>query len=183
MTSDYTAVEELQKHAVCASLEESAIQSLHAGLDMDMVSAGLLSLADAVRAGRCSKSDVDRACRRVLEAKYKLGLFDDPYRYCDTTRRAQVMLCPAHRAEARRIAGESMVLLKNEKQVLPLQKKGTIALIGPLANTRPNMSGTWAVAAVPSRYKIGQSYGSPPMVGERSPKPSMWVRFLPSVLT
>ena len=153
VTSDYTAVEELQKHAVCASLEESAIQSLHAGLDMDMVSAGLLSLADAVRAGRCSKSDVNRACRRVLEAKYKLGLFDDPYRYCDTTRRAQVMLCPAHRAEARRIAGESMVLLKNEKQVLPLPKKGTIALIGPLANTRPNMSGTWAVAAVPSRYK------------------------------
>jgi beta-glucosidase len=96
---------------------------------------------------------VDAACRRMLEAKYQLGLFDDPYRYCDTTRRAQVVLSPEHRAEARRIAGESMVLLKNDNDLLPLRKQGTIALIGPLANTRPNMSGTWAVAAVPEHYK------------------------------
>ena len=154
VVSDYTAVEELMDHGVSANLEECAIQCLDAGLDMDMVSDGLEgTLAEAVREGRCDKKVVDAACRRVLEAKYKLGLFDDPYRYCDTTRRAQVVLCPEHRAEARRIAGECMVLLKNEKGVLPLAKKGTIALIGPLADTRPNMSGTWAVAAVPDRYK------------------------------
>ena len=153
VVSDYCGLEQLQDHGVQTDKEQSAIQCLEAGLDMDMVSAGLVSLADAVRAGRCSMKYVDQACRRMLEAKYKLGLFDDPYKYCDTTRREQVILCPEHRAEARKIAGESMVLLKNEKNILPLQKKGTIALIGPLADTRPNMSGTWAVAAVPWRYK------------------------------
>ncbi|MBQ6791714.1 MAG: beta-glucosidase BglX [Paludibacteraceae bacterium] len=154
VVSDYTAVEELMDHGVCADLESSSIQCLVAGLDMDMVSDGLEgTLAKAVQEKRLDIKYVNQACRRVLEAKYKLGLFDDPYRYCDTTRRAQVVLSPEHRAEARRIAGESMVLLKNEKQLLPLAKKGTIALIGPLADTRPNMSGTWAVAAVPWLYK------------------------------
>lgn len=153
VVSDYCGLEQLCDHGVCSTKEEAAIQCLEAGLDMDMVSAELVKLADAVRAGRCSRKQVDQACRRMLEAKYKLGLFEDPYRYCDTTRRAQVVLSPEHRAEARRIAGESMVLLKNENNLLPLRKQGTIALIGPLANTRPNMSGTWAVAAVPERYK------------------------------
>ena len=154
VVSDYCGLEQLQDHGVCSTLEEASIQCLNAGLDMDMVSNGLNgALAEAVREGRCSAKDVDKACRRILEAKYKLGLFDDPYRYCDTTRRAKVILSPEHRAEARRIAGESMVLLKNEHNLLPLRKQGTIALIGPLANTRPNMSGTWAVAAVPWRYK------------------------------
>ena len=153
VVSDYCGLEQLCDHGVCSTKEEAAIQCLEAGLDMDMVSAGLVSLADAVRDGRCSRDVVDAACRRMLEAKYKLGLFDDPYRYCDTTRRAQVVLSPEHRAEARRIAGESMVLLKNDNHLLPLSKQGTIALIGPLADTRPNMSGTWAVAAVPDRYK------------------------------
>jgi beta-glucosidase len=153
VVSDYCGLEQLCDHGVCATKEEAAIQCLEAGLDMDMVSAGLVSLADAVRDGRCSRDVVDAACRRMLEAKYRLGLFDDPYRYCDTTRRARVVLSPEHRAEARRIAGESMVLLKNDNQLLPLRKQGTIALIGPLADTRPNMSGTWAVAAVPDRYK------------------------------
>ena len=153
VVSDYCGLEQLCDHGVCTTKEEAAIQCLEAGLDMDMVSAGIVSLADAVHAGRCSRKYVDQACRRMLEAKYKLGLFDDPYRYCDTTRRARVILSPEHRAEARRIAGESMVLLKNEQNLLPLRKQGTIALIGPLADTRPNMSGTWAVAAVPEHYK------------------------------
>lgn len=155
VVSDYCGLEQLRDHGVCSNKdkEECSLQCLDAGLDMDMVSAGLVSLADAVRAGKCSKQLVDQACRRMLEAKYKLGLFDDPYRYCDTTRREQVILCDAHRAEARKTSAECMVLLKNDKELLPLQKKGTIALIGPLADTRPNMSGTWAVAAVPWRYK------------------------------
>ena len=154
VVSDYCGLEQLRDHGVCPpDKTEASIQCLEAGLDMDMVSAGLVNLADAVRAGRCSERDVDAACRRMLEAKYLLGLFDDPYKYCDTTRREAVILCDEHRAEARRIAGESMVLLKNDNSLLPLGKRGTIALIGPLADTRPNMSGTWAVAAVPERYK------------------------------
>ena len=153
VVSDYCGLEQLQDHGVQDNLENSAIQCLEAGLDMDMVSAGLVALADAVREGRCSMRTVDQACRRMLEAKYKLGLFDDPYKYCDPTRREAVILCDEHRAEARRTAAECMVLLKNDNNLLPLRKNGTIALIGPLANTRPNMSGTWAVAAVPDRYK------------------------------
>ena len=154
VVSDYCGLEQLQDHGVCASLEQAAIQSLDAGLDMDMVSNGLNgTLAQAVREGRCSAKAVDQACRRILEAKYKLGLFDDPYRYCDAERREQVILSPAHRAEARRIATECMVLLKNDNHLLPMKKQGTIALIGPLADTRTNMPGTWSVAAVPERYK------------------------------
>ena len=153
VVSDYCGLEQLCDHGVCATKEEAAIQCLEAGLDMDMVSAGLVALADNQSAISNHQSAIDAACRRVLEAKYQLGLFDDPYRYCDTTRRAQVMRCPEHRAEARRIAGECMVLLKNDNNLLPLRKQGTIALIGPLADTRPNMSGTWAVAAVPEHYK------------------------------
>lgn len=160
VVSDYCGLEQLCDHGVCATKEEAAIQCLEAGLDMDMVSAGLVALADNQSPVTRNpspltphQSAIDAACRRILEAKYQLGLFDDPYRYCDTTRRAQVMRCPEHRAEARRIAGECMVLLKNDNNLLPLRKQGTIALIGPLADTRPNMSGTWAVAAVPEHYK------------------------------
>ena len=151
--ADYTGVEEIWDNGGAEDKTEAGIISLHAGNDMDMVSEVFPNLGDAYRAGRVDIEDIDRACRLVLEAKYKLGLFDDPYRYCDPARREQEILCAAHRAHARQMARESMVLLKNDRQVLPLQKRGTIALIGPLANTRPNMSGTWAVAAVPDRYK------------------------------
>ena len=151
--ADYTGVEEIWDNGGAEDKTEAGIISLHAGNDMDMVSEVFPNLGDAYRAGRVDRKDIDRACRLVLEAKYKLGLFEDPYRYCDPARREQEVLCAAHRAHARQMARESMVLLKNDRQVLPLQKKGTIALIGPLANTRPNMSGTWAVAAVPEQYK------------------------------
>jgi len=110
---------------------------------------------------------LDAACRRILEAKYKLGLFDDPYKYCDLSRPARDIFTREHRDAARRIAAESFVLLKNEpfegqgkkssRPVLPLEKQGTVAVIGPLGNTRSNMPGTWSVAArlddYPSLYE------------------------------
>ena len=151
--ADYTGVEEIWDNGGAEDKTEAGIISLHAGNDMDMVSEVFPNLGEAYEAGRVDIKDIDRACRLVLEAKYKLGLFDDPYRYCDPERRSKEVLCAAHRAHARQMARESMVLLKNDKGLLPLDKKGTIALIGPLANTRPNMSGTWAVAAVPDQYK------------------------------
>lgn len=147
VVSDYTAIFELLAHGVAADLDDASRQSLMAGLDMDMVSNGLLTLSNPdIRA-------VDRACRRILKAKWKLGLFEDPYRYCDTERRATDIYTEASRAEARRVARESMVLLKNEQELLPLDKHATVALIGPLADTRANMPGTWSVAAVFDRYK------------------------------
>jgi len=129
-------------------LQEVSARSLTAGVDMDMVGEGFLTtLKKSLDEGRVSEADIDRACRRILEAKYKLGLFEDPFRYCDAGRADDVLLNAAHLVKAREAAGKSFVLLKNDEQLLPLEKHGTIALIGPLANTGSNMPGTWSVSA------------------------------------
>lgn len=147
VVTDYTAVNELVDHGL-GDLQEVSARSLQAGIDMDMVGEGFLTtLEKSLDAGRVSEADIDRACRRVLEAKYKLGLFDDPFRYCDESRAEAAILHPAHLAKAREAAGKSFVLLKNDERVLPLKKSGTVALIGPLANTGSNMPGTWSVSA------------------------------------
>jgi beta-glucosidase len=128
-----------------SDLQTVAARALKAGLDMDMVGeAYLTTLEKSLEEGKISEKDIDQACRRVLEAKYKLGLFDDPYRYIDESRPANDILSDENRQFAREVAARSMVLLKNENQVLPLEKAGTIALIGPLANDKANMLGTWA---------------------------------------
>lgn len=147
VVTDYTAVNELIDHGL-GDLQEVSARSLKAGIDMDMVGEGFLTtLKKSLDEGRVSEADIDRACRRVLEAKYKLGLFDDPFRYCDESRAEEAILHPAHLAKAREAAGKSFVLLKNDGHVLPLKKSGTVALIGPLANTGSNMPGTWSVSA------------------------------------
>jgi beta-glucosidase len=146
VVSDYTSLNEMINHGV-GDLQTVAAQSLKAGLDMDMVGEGFLStLEKSVKEGKVTVADIDKACLRVLEAKYKLGLFDNPYKSIDESRPAKEILTPENRAAARKIAAHSMVLLKNEGQVLPLKKSGTIALVGPLADKRRNMLGTWVVA-------------------------------------
>ena len=152
VVADYTGVEHLQDNGITSNHELAAIQSIQAGLDMDMASSAFKTLIGAVREGRVSVATIDNACRRILEAKYKLGLFEDPYRYCHSARR-EVVRCAEHRDAARQIAAESMVLLKNEGNLLPLSKEGTIALIGPLADARTHMAGTWSVAAMHENYK------------------------------
>jgi beta-glucosidase len=147
VVSDYTGVSEMIAHGI-GDLKEVSARALDAGLDMDMVSEGLLTtLAASVREGRISEEQVTRACRRILEAKYKLGLFDDPYRYGSEARAKSEVFTPENRAMARRIAAQSFVLLRNEGRLLPLKKQGTLALVGPLANSAVNMAGTWSVAA------------------------------------
>lgn len=147
VVTDYTAVNELIDHGL-GDLQEVSALSLKAGVEMDMVGEGFLTtLKKSLDEGKVSKDEIDRACRLVLEAKYKLGLFEDPFRYCDESRAREVILNPAHLAKAREAAGKSFVLLKNDGQVLPLKKQGTVALIGPLANTGANMPGTWSVSA------------------------------------
>jgi beta-glucosidase len=94
---------------------------------------------------------INEACRRVLEAKYKLGLFEDPYRYCNEEREKTELMSDANLQSAREIAARSFVLLKNDNQVLPLKKSGTIALIGPLADNKRNMLGTWSVSGDPQK--------------------------------
>lgn len=148
VVSDYTGVTEMVDHGM-GSIQDVAALSVNAGVDMDMVSDSFMgTLVQSVKEGKVSEETINTACRRILEAKYKLGLFEDPYKYCDLERPAKQVFCAEHREVARKIAAESFVLLKNEGNILPLQKKGTVAVIGPLANTKANMPGTWSVAAV-----------------------------------
>nr|WP_068888993.1 beta-glucosidase BglX [Pedobacter panaciterrae] len=145
VVTDYTAVNELIDHGL-GDLQTVSALSLNAGVDMDMVGEGFLTtLKKSVQEGKVKTQQIDNACRLVLEAKYKLGLFEDPYRYCNDERAKTEILKPENLQFAREAATQSFVLLKNDKQTLPLKKTGTVALIGPLANTGSNMPGTWSV--------------------------------------
>ena len=147
VVTDYTGINEMIDHGM-GDQQTVAALALNAGVDMDMVSDAFSgTLKKSVEEGKVSAAAIDAACRRILEAKYKLGLFDNPYKYCDVNRPKKQIFTKEHRDIARKTASESFVLLKNEG-VLPLSKKGTIAVVGPLANTRSNMPGTWSVAAV-----------------------------------
>ncbi len=153
LVTDYESIQEIIKHGTAEDLADASAQALNAGTDMDMCSRGYIgTLEQSVLDGRVSAEAVDRACRRVLEAKYRLGLFDNPYKYCDPKRRKKDIFTAENRAAARDIAAETFVLLKNDNGTLPLKKEGRIALIGPLADTRSNMAGTWCVAYTPERY-------------------------------
>lgn len=153
VVTDYGSIGEILQHGTARDLKEASEQSLLAGTDMDMCSQGFVKfLEQSVKEGKVSEEAINTACRRILEAKYRLGLFADPYRYCDSKRQKTDIFTASHRKAARDIAAETFVLLKNDQQLLPLSKKGKIALIGPLADTRNNMSGTWSVAATHDRY-------------------------------
>lgn len=145
VVTDYTGISEMIDHGI-GDLQTVSARALKAGIDMDMVSEGLATVGKSLKEGKVTQAEIDQACRRVLEAKYKLGLFTDPYKYCDVNRAKKEIYTAENRAVARKIASESFVLLKNANNTLPLKKGGTIAVVGPLANTRSNMPGTWSVA-------------------------------------
>jgi beta-glucosidase len=146
VVTDYTAINEMIDHGM-GDLKTVSALALNAGVDMDMVGEGFLTtVKNSMQSGKITLAQIDAACKRILEAKFKLGLFDDPYRYCDPARAASEIYTAANLKDAREIAAESFVLLKNQSQILPLKKSGTIALIGPLADARENMPGTWSVA-------------------------------------
>ena len=145
VVTDYTAINEMISHGM-GNLQTVSALAIKAGVDMDMVGEGFLTtLKKSLAEGKITEADIDLACRRVLEAKYKLGLFDNPYRYINTARMEKEILSEANQNAARKIAASSVVLLKNDKQILPLKKAGTIALIGPLADNKADMLGTWAM--------------------------------------
>ncbi|WP_418502150.1 beta-glucosidase BglX [Flagellimonas sp.] len=144
VVSDYTSLNEMIAHGL-GDLQAVSALALKAGLDMDMVGEGFLTtLKKSLDEGKVTEEEITNACRRVLEAKYISGLFEDPYRYLDSKRPETDILTAENRALARKLAARSFVLLKNENQLLPLQKNKKIALIGPLADSRNNMLGTWA---------------------------------------
>jgi beta-glucosidase len=147
VVTDYTGINEMVDHGI-GDLQTASASALMAGIDMDMVGEGILTTTQkSLKERKVTLQRIDEACRRILEAKYKLGLFDDPYRYCDENRAKTEIFTDANRKIAREIAGQTFVLLKNEGNLLPLKKSGTIALIGPMADNKQNMPGTWSVAA------------------------------------
>ena len=151
VVSDWTAVKELMQHGVAATGEEAGLLALNAGTDIDMVSEIYVKdLPALVRANRISNALVDEAVRRVLRAKFRLGLFDKPYQNADLHREKQLILHPDHRQLARKVAQKSIVLLKNQNALLPLSKTTkTIALIGPLADNKKDLLGGWAALGKP----------------------------------
>ena len=146
VVSDYTGIPEMTNHGVGDAQTVNAM-SMNAGVDMDMVGEGFLNtMKKSLQEGKVTLAQINKACERILISKYQLGLFDDPYRYCNEQRSATEVFTAANRAEARRIAAQSFVLLKNNN-VLPIAAVKKIALVGPLANAKENMTGTWSVGA------------------------------------
>jgi beta-glucosidase len=147
VVSDWGSVREMVVHGYANDLPDAAAKAIMAGSDMDMESnAYSSSLAALVKSGKVDIAAVDDAVRRVLTKKFELGLFDDPYRFSDAAREQAALNDPRHRQAARRIAAESMVLLKNEGGALPLRHGlGSIAVIGPLADARRDLEGGWIV--------------------------------------
>ena len=153
LVTDYASIAEILKHGTAKDLKQASEQALKAGTDMDMCSNAFVKhLTQSIQEGKVSEEDINMACRRILEAKYKLGLFSDPYRYCDIKRSKNEIYTLENRKVAREVAAKTFVLLKNEGNILPLKKEGKIALIGPLADTRNNIAGTWSVAQTPEKY-------------------------------
>ena len=153
LVTDYASIAEILKHGTAKDLKQASEQALKAGTDMDMCSNAFVKhLTQSIQEGKVSEEDINIACRRILEAKYKLGLFSDPYRYCDIKRSKNEIYTLENRKVAREVAAKTFVLLKNEGNILPLKKEGKIALIGPLADTRNNIAGTWSVAQTPEKY-------------------------------
>ena len=153
VVTDYTGIPEMIDHGM-GDLQTVSALALKAGVEMDMVGDGFLTtLKKSLDEGKVTIAEIDNAVRLILNAKYDLGLFHDPYKYCDEKRAKKEIYTDGFRAEARKIASESMVLMKNDNQLLPLKKSGTVALIGPLADAGNNMAGTWSVATNQERTK------------------------------
>ncbi len=148
VVTDYASINEMIAHGF-GDLKHNGALALRAGTDMDMCSRAFIDTAEeALKEGLISKRDIDQACRRILEAKYKIGLFKNPYKHCDMTDSEQKgrLFTPEHRQAARDMAAETFVLLRNEGDILPLKKEGTIALIGPNAVASRSLLGTWCIA-------------------------------------
>jgi beta-glucosidase len=145
IVTDYTSINEMSNHGL-GDLKTVSALALNAGIDMDMQGLGFIStLKESLEEGIVTMDQIDQACRRVLEAKYRLGLFEDPFRYLDEERSVNEVLTSEHLRAARETAARSMVLLKNENQLLPLGKQGKIAVVGPLADNKTDMLGTWVM--------------------------------------
>jgi beta-glucosidase len=185
VVSDWGSIGELIQHGFAADLRDAARVAIAAGSDMDMESRAYIAhLRELVKAGAVKPDAIDEAVRRILRVKFSLGLFDDPYRYSDPEREKRALLAPAHLAAARDVARKSIVLLRNERSLLPLDRSvRSIAVIGPLASDKDSPLGSWRAqaqagsavsllegikAAVSPDTKVDYVEGAPFVVGERA---------------
>jgi len=148
VVTDYTSIMEMELHGIVANEKEAGELALNAGVDMDMQSAIYSDYTlKSLEEGKVTMAEIDDAVRRVLKIKYELGLFDDPYKYCDEERERTLVMHQDHLDFAHEFAAKSMVLLKNENNTLPLSKNTkNIAVIGPLADSKVDMLGSWSAA-------------------------------------
>lgn len=144
VVTDYTSINEMVNHGVVANEKEAGELALNAGVDMDM-QGGIYQgyLKKSLQEGKVTEKQIDEAVRRILRLKFELGLFEDPYKFCNAEREKTTLLAPAHRAAAREVSRKSIVLLKNENNALPLRKTQKIVLIGPLADNKTELIGNW----------------------------------------
>jgi len=147
VVSDYSGIAELIPHGVTDNLDEAANLAFNSGVDMDMQSGAYFKcMKDLVESGKVSSKSIDEACRRILAVKFQLGLFDNPYLYCDTINEKKYVYAPEHLDAAYDVAKRSFVLLKNDSQTLPLNKSDKLAVIGELANSKRDLLGSWKAA-------------------------------------
>lgn len=148
VVTDYTSINEMVPHGYAKDLKQAGEQAMRAGVDMDMQGAVFMeNLAKSVAEGKVDTARIDAAVKAILEMKYRLGLFDDPYRYADAAREKATIYKPAFLEAARDVARKSIVLLKNKDNVLPLAASAkSIAVIGPLGNSKEDMIGSWSAA-------------------------------------
>lgn len=149
VVSDWNSIGEMVNHGVSPDLKDAAKKAIVAGSEIDMEGTAYVQfLSELVKDGEIEESVIDKAVRNVLELKFKLGLFDDPYKYSDIQREKEVVGKQQHHQLAEEIAKESIVLLKNDNDLLPLRNVKNIALIGPLAKDKDTPLGNWRAQAV-----------------------------------
>jgi beta-glucosidase len=148
IVSDWGSCLEMVAHGYSEDLEQATVQAVNAGMDIDMESYAVVNhLANAVKNGDVDESTIDEAVRRILKLKFELGLMDDPYLYCDLAREEAEVYSPAQMEAALNMAKRSMVLLKNEGDLLPLSAEEDILVIGDLADDKTSILGSWRISS------------------------------------
>jgi beta-glucosidase len=151
VVSDWGSIQELISHGVASNKQEAALMAVRAGTDMDLEGACYLGLAEMVKNGVLDQDLIDDAVRRILRIKFRLGLFDDPYQYSDPVREINTLLSHENLAVSREVARKSIVLLKNDRNLLPLIKRGqNILVVGELAESKDVPLGSWRASAIPN---------------------------------
>ncbi|KOS04860.1 beta-glucosidase [Flavobacterium akiainvivens] len=169
VVTDYTAINELIPHGFAKDSIHAGELSLKAGVDMDMVGGIYLkSLKKLLAEGKVTEAQINDACRRILEAKYDLGLFEDPYRYNDVKREKQEIYKKEYLDAALTVANKSMVLLKNSNNVLPLKKEQRVAFVGPLVSDEWNIIGSWAATGDRNGYAVSVEEGVKKIISDKS---------------